>query len=97
MNNTIAIQRDKSFDAAKYMLIVFVVFGHMLETDTSLFVNARLRAFVYTFHMPSFILLSGYFFRKGAYFWKGILRLTLVWITFQISCHYKELAKIVGG
>lgn len=96
MNKTIAILRDKSLDAAKFMLIVFVVFGHMLETDMSFFVNARLRAFVYTFHMPAFILLSGYFFRKGASFWRGISGLALVWVTFQILYLGDPIA-VTGG
>lgn len=96
MSETIALQRDRSIDAAKFMLIAFVVFGHMLETDTSLFVNARLRAFVYSFHMPAFIVLSGYFFRKGKRFWKGLLGLAIVWIIFQIL-YFGDPIDVTGG
>lgn len=93
---SIGVQRDRSIDATKFMLIAFVVFGHMLETDTSLFINERLRAFVYSFHMPAFIVLSGYFFHKGKRFWKGILGLAIVWVIFQIL-YFGDPIDVNGG
>ncbi|GAA2335953.1 acyltransferase family protein [Streptomyces kunmingensis] len=58
-------QRDAFFDNAKYLAIVFVAMGHCWEplTDGSRSAEA-LYMFVYTFHMPAFIIISGYFSRS---------------------------------
>ncbi|GDY74188.1 hypothetical protein SAV31267_036730 [Streptomyces avermitilis] len=58
-------QRDAFFDNAKYLAIVFVAMGHAWEplTDHSRAAEA-LYMVVYTFHMPAFILISGYFSRS---------------------------------
>ncbi|MEV6124113.1 acyltransferase family protein [Streptomyces sp. NPDC052077] len=57
-------QRDAFFDNAKYLAIVLVAMGHawgqILDGNRS--VEALYR-FVYTFHMPAFIVISGYFSR----------------------------------
>lgn len=60
-----AKQRDAFFDNAKYLAIVFVAMGHAWEplTDRSRTAEA-LYMVVYTFHMPAFILISGYFSRS---------------------------------
>ncbi len=60
-----AIQRDAFFDNAKYLAIVLVAMGHAWEplTDHSRAAEA-LYMVVYTFHMPAFILISGYFSRS---------------------------------
>ncbi|GHE84894.1 membrane protein [Streptomyces longispororuber] len=57
-------QRDAFFDNAKYLAIVLVALGHAWEplTDHSRTAEA-LYMTVYTFHMPAFILISGYFSR----------------------------------
>ncbi|MEC4014859.1 acyltransferase family protein [Streptomyces sp. H27-D2] len=58
-------QRDAFFDNAKYLAIVLVACGHAWEplTNTSRTAEA-LYMTVYTFHMPAFILISGYFSRS---------------------------------
>ncbi|MYT69673.1 MULTISPECIES: acyltransferase family protein [unclassified Streptomyces] len=58
-------QRDAFFDNAKYLAIVFVAMGHSWEplTDRSRAAEA-LYMVVYTFHMPAFIIISGYFSRS---------------------------------
>ncbi|MZD05561.1 acyltransferase family protein, partial [Streptomyces sp. SID5785] len=57
--------RDAFFDNAKYLAIVFVAMGHAWEplTDGSRAAEA-LYMIVYTFHMPAFIVISGYFSRS---------------------------------
>jgi fucose 4-O-acetylase-like acetyltransferase len=59
-----AKQRDAYFDNAKYLAIVLVAMGHAWEPlrDGSRAVTA-LYNFVYAFHMPAFIVISGYFSR----------------------------------
>ncbi|MGP4000390.1 acyltransferase family protein [Streptomyces sp. 8N706] len=58
-------QRDSFFDNAKYLAIVLVAMGHAWEplTDGSRTAEA-LYMVVYGFHMPAFIIISGYFSRS---------------------------------
>ncbi|NBE52997.1 acyltransferase family protein [Streptomyces boluensis] len=58
-------QRDAFFDNAKYLAIVLVAMGHAWEPlrDDSR-AAAALYIAVYTFHMPAFIIISGYFSRS---------------------------------
>lgn len=58
-------QRDAFFDNAKYAAIVLVAVGHAWEPlrDGSRAVSA-LYMLVYAFHMPAFIIISGYFSRS---------------------------------
>jgi len=46
--------RDPAFDFVKGVLIYLVVYGHVLPNDVALNI-------IYSFHMPLFIFLSGYF------------------------------------
>ncbi|WP_030597080.1 acyltransferase family protein [Streptomyces fulvoviolaceus] len=57
--------RDAFFDNAKYLAIVLVAAGHAWEPlrDGSRTVSA-LYMVVYAFHMPAFIVVSGYFSRN---------------------------------
>ncbi|WP_326710714.1 acyltransferase family protein [Streptomyces sp. NBC_01474] len=57
--------RDAFFDNAKYLAIVLVAMGHAWEPlrgDSR--AAAALYITVYTFHMPAFIVISGYFSRS---------------------------------
>ncbi|RFU70993.1 acyltransferase [Peribacillus saganii] len=81
-------QRDYYFDNAKFILIFFVVFGHLLKTfiEHNEIIYSLYKT-IYTFHMPAFILVSG-FFAKGIYE-KGYVskiakKLILPYIIFQI-------------
>ncbi|CAM5695542.1 acyltransferase family protein [Streptomyces fumanus] len=58
-------QRDAFFDNAKYLAIVLVAMGHSwepLKGDSR--VLEGLYTVVYAFHMPAFIIISGYFSRS---------------------------------
>ncbi|RHA38895.1 acyltransferase family protein [Cellulomonas rhizosphaerae] len=55
--------RDPWLDNARTALIVLVVLGHALAlVDTAWAVDAK--RWIYTFHMPAFVLVSGYFSRS---------------------------------
>ncbi|MFE9921161.1 acyltransferase family protein [Streptomyces sp. NPDC005774] len=58
-------RRDAFFDNAKYLAIVLVAVGHFWEPikDDSQFLQAAYTV-VYAFHMPAFIIISGYFSRS---------------------------------
>ncbi|GHG93119.1 acyltransferase family protein [Streptomyces lanatus] len=60
-----AKQRDAFFDNAKYLAIVLVAIGHAWEPikGDSRILEA-VYTVVYTFHMPAFIIISGFFSRS---------------------------------
>ncbi|MEY9988487.1 fucose 4-O-acetylase-like acetyltransferase [Streptomyces sp. V4I8] len=58
-------QRDAFFDNAKYLAVVLVAIGHFwepLKSDSRILQAAY--DVVYTFHMPAFLVISGYFSRS---------------------------------
>lgn len=81
-------QRDYYFDNAKFILIFFVVFGHLLQPFISNNETAyTLYKVIYTFHMPAFILLSGFFargFSEGGYINKIARKLIIPYLIFQV-------------
>lgn len=82
------MERNAFFDNAKVLLIFLVVFGHMIQpfTEGSSEINT-LYMWIYTFHMPAFILLAG-FFAKGSGNKKYIMnlakKLLMPYLIFQI-------------
>lgn len=57
-----ALKRESYFDNAKFILIFLVVFGHFLQTFIADYAGVRvLYIYIYTFHMPAFVLISGFF------------------------------------
>ena len=59
--------RDLSFDYMKGVLIFLVVWGHLISfcmsNDSDIYFDS-LRKFLYSFHMPLFVFISGWFFRN---------------------------------
>lgn len=51
------MQRDKTIDIAKGIAIFLVIVGHQGDIG-------MLSHFIYTFHMPLFFILAGYFFKE---------------------------------
>ncbi len=58
-------KRDSFYDNAKFILIFLVVLGHYLEPfiHTNKVVYS-IFGFIYMFHMPAFVFISGFFFKK---------------------------------
>lgn len=82
------MERNAYFDNAKLILIFLVVFGHLIQP----FVSGTnglgtLYTWMYTFHMPAFIFLAG-FFAKGSgnlgYITKLAKKLLVPYVIFQI-------------
>ncbi|MFZ2267529.1 MAG: acyltransferase family protein [Azonexus sp.] len=80
-------------DAAKGLAIILVVIGHVTPQDISIDWFYSVRSFIYGFHMPVFMYLSGYlFFMSGKHlltgisFWRYLLarsnRLLLPFVVF---------------
>lgn len=55
------LQRIQKWDILKFVLIFFVVFGHISEQYAGM---GGLFFFIYSFHMPLFIFVSGLFSKK---------------------------------
>ena len=65
MENSINKKRVYAFDNLKFFLILVVVIGHTITSDIN--ENSILRSvfiFIYSFHMPLFIFISGLFQKK---------------------------------
>lgn len=62
-SNVGLINRRNTFaDSIKFFLMFLVVYGHLMQEHIEgNSVNATIYCFIYTFHMPLFLLLSGYF------------------------------------
>lgn len=79
--------RDAYYDNAKFLLIFFVVFGHFIQSyiDDDQIIYG-LYVTIYTFHMPAFILISGFFakgFHKKGYLKKVAKKLIIPYLIFQ--------------
>lgn len=59
-------RRDPYLDNVKFILISLVVTGHSLVPTLSAHSARAAYVFIYTFHMPAFVLISGYLSRN---FW----------------------------
>ncbi|MDR4948179.1 acyltransferase family protein [Neobacillus cucumis] len=81
-------KRSKFFDNAKFILIFLVVFGHIispLKNDNGILFT--LYTVIFLFHMPAFILISGYFakgYKKKGYLKKAIKKILIPYFIFQI-------------
>lgn len=58
-------KRDAYIDNARLLMITFVVFGHLIQPYQDMLFLQMSYTWIYTFHMPVFIFLAG-FFAKGA-------------------------------
>jgi len=90
-------KRNYSLDIFKGVLIFLVVFGHFLlpvkEREYTLF--NKLFFFIYSFHMPAFIFLSGYFYydswkKKGTKL-KSVIPLIMLFFMMKILLHISDI------
>jgi fucose 4-O-acetylase-like acetyltransferase len=91
--------RDPFFDNAKFIAIVLVVAGHAIEPLRDTREAHAVYLFFYMFHMPVFIIITGYFSR-GFSFSSGkarklITNLAVPYIIFETA--YSVFRWAVGG
>jgi fucose 4-O-acetylase-like acetyltransferase len=94
-----AKSRDPFFDNAKFLAITLVVFAHAIEPLRDNPAAHALYLFVYTFHMPVFIIVTGYFSRRFT-FSRGkarrlITNLAVPYVLFEVA--YSVFRWTVGG
>lgn len=79
--------RDPWFDNAKMLLVALVVVGHSWVLLPDNVVNARLYNFLYLWHMPAFVFLTGYLSRRFTYSRRNLRRvvtaLVLPYLVFE--------------
>ena len=87
--------RDNRIDTLKGLLIILVVLGHVITTlDNVNIVNHAVMGIIYIFHMPLFILISGYLTKSpekqtARDMWKGLLNLFVILVIF-LSCKFSH-------
>ena len=90
--------RDNKLDILKFFLIFCVVFGHCLGHYLKQINVVGVYNFVYFFHMPLFVFLSGYFTKKSSLrckkFWVGEFRLFETYLIFDF---FHRLSSILDG
>jgi len=74
-------KRDPYLDNVKFVLISLVVVGHSLVPTLDAHSNRALYVFIYTFHMPAFVLISGYLSRN---FWNSNAKTNKLVDTFLV-------------
>lgn len=90
-------KRNNRIDSLKYWLIVLVIAGHVFERAAAYDdICAVLLRWIYIFHMPLFVFISGYLSRKkdGKDFWKSSWKIIEPLIIFQLlGCGYDFIIK----
>ena len=81
--------RDNRIDSIKGLLIILVILGHLIiALDNYNFINHCVMGFIYIFHMPLFILISGYVTKhpdsqRPRDMWKTVGNIMVTLIIFQ--------------
>lgn len=79
------MERDTYFDNAKAILIILVVVGHILELFIAENNTARsLYVLIYTFHMPVFVFIAGYFSKRLNNLARKEIKYLLVFVTASL-------------
>ena len=84
------MERDWRIDSLKGFLILLVVIGHVIiALDNNNIINHAVMGLIYVFHMPLFILISGYFTRPveqqdGHRLWQSVGKLMVTIVIFHL-------------
>ncbi|MDR0971078.1 MAG: acyltransferase family protein [Bacteroidales bacterium] len=90
------MERDKYIDTLKFVLIFLVVLGHVIAPYIDDPINRTAKNFIFLFHMPLFIFISGYFSKTTDYtkFKKSILRLFETLLIFQLIYRMPDIINL---
>ena len=93
--------RDTRIDTLKGMLIILVVMGHVItRLDNVNLINHAVMGLIYIFHMPLFILISGYVTKHPSQqqprdMWHGVWNIFVPLAVFQMLLSAR--VQIYGG
>lgn len=82
--------RDYRIDTIKGLLIILVIMGHIIiELDNANIINHGVMGLIYIFHMPLFILISGYLTKHPSQqeplqMWKGVGNILVTLVIFHL-------------
>jgi len=82
--------RDNRIDSLKGFLIILVIIGHVITSlDNVNTINHAVMGLIYVFHMPLFILISGYLTKSPEQqtpnrMWRGVLNIFITLVVFQV-------------
>lgn len=87
------MNRIAYFDNVKFILILLVVIGHFAEEimDTSELAFS-LRTFIYTFHMPAFIFISGLFYNPKR---EKVIKNTVYYFTIFLLMQSLAIVRVI--
>jgi len=82
--------RDNRIDSLKGLLIILVILGHVITSLNNVnVVNHAVMGLIYVFHMPLFILISGYLTKSpgrqsSGEMWRGVANILITLVIFQL-------------
>lgn len=82
--------RDGRLDSIKGFLIILVIMGHVITAvDNVNIINHGVMGLIYIFHMPLFVLISGYLTKhpsqqKPQDMWRGVANIFITLVIFQV-------------
>ena len=85
MTSSTIKKRDYLFDNNRTLLIFLVVAGHVIETiyRNNWFLEG-LKWIIYSFHVPAFVFISGYFSKKASTLKDLIRKLLVPYLVFEV-------------
>jgi len=79
------MERDYYFDNVKFVLIFLVVLGHCItNTIGNSHIDRSIYSFIYLFHMPCFVIVSGYFSKNTEKSTKKVINIFILYLEFQL-------------
>ena len=88
--------RDSRIDSIKGLLIILVILGHtIIALDNVNIINHGVMGMIYIFHMPLFILISGYLTKHPAEqsaskMWHGVANIFIPLIIFSVLVSVRD-------
>ncbi len=90
-------KRDDYFDALKGIAIILVIIGHSSATSIWPQQDSAIKHAIYSFHMPVFFIISGYFISRSKPAFRYIIKrsykmliLLAFFATFRFLLHHRE-------
>lgn len=77
-------------DFMRGVAIILMIYGHITYVGSSASIQKHINEFIYTFHMPLFLIISGFFFKLNddiLYTWNKIYRKIIIPYVFFLSLY----------